>query len=391
MNPASFSATALSVAEACLARYKAEHIDRSKGFGGTAALLGTSVHGALEMYVKATQLQKVEPPSEKLLLEFFHLSYVQTFGSHDTDTVEYVEGYEMMKSWFARTSFEGVRVVSCEIKDHFDVPTSLGDIPFNYIWDRFDQVGENTFKVVDYKSNRWAIQPSDLKKKIQARSYGLAAAIQLKKEGYVDPKIWVEFDLLRHGRVGTVFTREDNVATWEFICNTAATIIDTPNDKTPETLNAECTFCVRKARCLALKKNVDVGGIHSLSTQELVNARALVDWQRKGLDSLIRELDTQLLTIAKKQDVDALDGTEAIMQIAVSRTRTVDPEMVEMAVGPDLFEKYGSKAITMGSIDKLLKGKELTSEQKANLRSLIYHKTGEPKVKIESKNPIDPI
>lgn len=390
MHPKSFSATALHVHELCPARYKAENIDRSKGFGGTAASLGTSVHGALELFVKRTQLEKIEEPSLKLLLDLFKLSYVQTFGTHNLETEEYMEGYKMMQDWYNRTDFTGVQVISCELKSSFPVPTSLGSIPFYYIWDRFDQVGDHEYRVVDYKSNRWAITPADLKKKIQARAYGLAAAIQLKRKGITPQRIWVEFDLLRHGPVGIVFSREELAATWMYIKSSAQEIIDTPDDQVVEKLNSECLFCVRKASCNALKKNITTGGIHSVSNiEQAIDLRAQLEWQRKGIDSLLKDLDKKILAEAKERDLEEYESDLNRLAVVVSSQRAVDAEMVQMAIGNDLFEKYGSHSITMTNIDKLLKGKELNDQQKAQLRGLIYQKKGEPRVKVDPKNPID--
>jgi hypothetical protein len=403
MQPKSLSATALHVFEQCPARYKAEHIDRSKGFGGTAATLGSTVHGALEMFVKACYIDNTHEPSENLLLEFLKLSYVSTFGTTNYETVEYMEGYEMMVNWYKRTIVKDeyfkniVKVVSCEVKTFFEVPTSIGPIPFNYIWDRFDQTAEKKFKVVDYKSNRWAIRPEDLKKKIQARCYGLAAAIQLKSQSIEYDKIWVEFDLLRHGPVGTVFTYEDNAATWKFLKESAEEIIATQTEDAagnpipvPEKLNPECLFCVRKAGCEALRKNITVGGLHSIATiEEAIDIRAQVEWQKKGLESLLKDLDAKILTEARERDMEQFESDLNRLTIGVSTRRAVDAERVEQAIGPKLFAKYGSNSITLANVEKLLKGKELTPEQKANLRSLIYTTTGEPRVKVEPKNPID--
>lgn len=390
MEPKSLSATALHVAELCPARYKAEHIERSKGFGASAASLGTSVHGALEEYVTITQIKQAEKPSLKLLLDLYHQSYVQTFHTHNIETQEYMEGYKMMENWFKKTDFDGVRVISCEIKDNFPVPTSIGEIPFNYIWDRFDQIGPDEYRVVDYKSNRWSITPADLKKKIQARAYAVAAGIQLKREGITPKKIWVEFDMLRHNPVGIVFSRAEMAATWKYIKATAQEIVNTPDDKVEERLNPECLFCVRKASCEALKKNIFVGGVHSIaSIEDAVDLRAQLEWQKKGLESLIKDIDSKILTEARERDLEEYESDMNRLFITVSSQRTVDPEMVEMALGPDLFAKYGSRNITMGTVDKLLKGKELDAQQKASLRSLIYQKKGEPRVKVEPKNPIE--
>ena len=390
MKPTSLSATAIQVFEACPARYKAENIERSKGFGGVAASLGSAVHGALELYVKAVYLDKKEPANEKLLLDLFKLSYADVFNSSDFQTVEYVEGYEMLSKWYARTDFEGVRVVSAEIKSFFEVPTPIGPLPFNYIWDRFDEIRPGEFKVVDYKTNRWGLKSSDLQKKIQARAYGLAAAIQLKREGIEYKRIWVEFDLLRHSPVGRVFTRDDNAAFWHYLKATAETIVNTPDDKVPEKLNAECLFCVRKVQCNALKKNVAVGGIHTVSRiEDAIDLRAQLEWQKKGLDSLIKDIDVKIMAEAKLRDMHEFESDINKLVIGVSSNRAVDPDMVSMAIGPELFEKYGSHSITMANVDKLLKGKELSATQKAQLRGLIHQKSGDPKVRVEARNPID--
>lgn len=396
MEPKSLSATALHVHEQCPARYKAEHIDRSKGFGGTAASVGSTVHGALEMFVKECYIEHNHKPTLKLLQDFYHLSYIQTFGSHDTGTEEYLDGLEIISRWFARPGreeyFATARIVSCEVKTFFEIPTSIGPIPFNYIWDRFDEMKPNVFKVVDYKTSRWNIRSDDLQKKIQARCYGLAAAIQLKKEGITPDRVWVEFDMLRHepGPVGRVFTREDNAATWKFLKDSAEAIIATKDDEVEERLNPECLFCVRKATCRALQKNVTVGGIHSIPTiEQAIDLRAQLEWQKKGLDSLIKDLDNKILTEAKERDLEEFESDMNKLKVTVSAQRAVDAEMVEKAIGPTLFERFGKKAITMSDVDKLLKGKQLTPEQKADLRGLIYMKRGEPRVKIDPKNPID--
>lgn len=390
--PKSLSATALQSFAACPARYKAEKLDFADGVSSnSAATLGSACHGALEMYVKAVFLEGKYEQDEKLLLDFFKMSYATEFGSYDYETIEYMDGYDMLQKWFRRTTFpETTRIISCEQKTFFNVPTSVGDIPFNYIWDRFDQIGERTFKVVDYKSNRWRIQPSDLKKKIQARAYGLACAIQLKSQDIEYDRIWVEFDLLRHGAVGTSFSREEIAATWFFIKDSAEEIIRRAEDEFEERLNAECLFCPRKAGCDALKKNITVGGIHSIgSVEEAIDIRAQVQWQKQGLESLLKEIDMKILAEAKARDMDEFESDMNRLKITASNNRAIDAERAENVLGPKLFAKYGSTKINMGDIDKLLKGKELTDEQKAQLSGLIYRKTGEPSVKIEPKNPID--
>lgn len=396
MKPKSFSASALHVFEQCPARYKAENVDRSRGFGGTAATLGTTVHGALEMFVKATIIEKSQEPTLEFLQDCFKMSYVTTFGTTNYETIEFMEGAEMLVNWFARNFkerqyFETATVISCEIKSFFDVPTSLGPIPFNYIWDRFDYMGDGKYKVVDYKSNRWGIQPADLVKKVQARAYGLAAAIQLKNEGREYSSIWVEFDMLRHkGPVGIKITHQDNVAFWNYLKAQTEEILKTPDDEAEERLNPECLFCVRKTDCEALRKNIMVGGLHSIgSIEQAIDLRAQIEWQRKGLNSLLEEIDKKILTEAKQRDMHEFESEDNKLIIGIGQRRNIDADMVEKAIGENLFSKYGGKSITLGNVDKLLKGKELTDQQKRDLRGLIYYTAGNPSVRIEPKNPID--
>lgn len=393
MIPSSLSASSLNVAELCLARWKAENFHRSKGMGGSAANLGTSCHGALEMFIKHTRPELGGVPGNwdiKLLLDLYKLSYMDTFNTVDASGEIYDDGVAMLTRWYERQSLEGVVVLSTEKKDNFPIPTSAGEIPFNYIWDRFDQIGEREFKVVDYKTNRWGLNPGDLKKKIQARCYGLAAAIQLKAQGLEYDKIWVEFDLLRHDPVGIVYSHEENIATWTFIKNLAEKIIATPEDEAPETLNPECRFCVRKLECNALKRNVAAGGVFSVSSaQEAVDIRATLDYQAKAIQAAIVELDEIILTEAREKDVLSFESDMNKLDIGVSSRRAIDSERVQMVLGPELFDKYGSHSISMSNIDKLLKGKELDAEKKAQLKSLIFQKKGEPSVKVKPKNSLE--
>jgi len=386
--PKSLSATSLNVFQLCPARWKAEMMDRSRGMGSVAASTGTACHGALEMFVQRCYIDKVEQPSLDLLMALYKISYTQTFNSFDYETPEFVDGEQMLQKWFVNTaeSFEHFQVLMCETKLNFEVPTSAGPIPFNYIFDRFDQIGPTEYRVVDYKTNRWGLTPAELQKKIQARAYGLAAAILLKQWGREWTRIWVQFDLLRHDKVGVAFTREDSAITWQYINESAKKIIETPEDEAEERLNGECLFCVRKVSCESLKKNIDSGGIFSLaSIEEKMDIRAQAEWQLSGLQSLIKDLDESILTEAKNREITEFETPELELNIVMSSRRAVDAEMVEMCVGPKLFEKYGGKTITITAVEKLLKGTDLTPEQKAQLRGLIYNKSGEPKVKIKSK------
>lgn len=390
MIPKTLSATSLHVAELCMARWEGEMYHRGKGQWNIAAMLGTTVHNTLEQYVKLCIMEGQFPATEKQLLEFFLMQYYAAFGSGDDlkSDENYLDGVKMLKAWFARTDFTGVEVVSVEVKENFPVQTSVGPVPLNYIWDRHDRLPDGTLKVVDYKTNRFGINPTDLKQKLQARIYALAAAIKYKDTDYKE--IWVEFDMLRHdGPVGIVFTREDNAETWRHILRLAEKIIAEPEGFENETLNPECNFCPRKAACGALKRNILIGGVHSVDSEDLVDLRAMLEWQKKGITTLLGELDTRILAEAKEEDVFSFESDSNIINIGVSSRRAVDADRVELIVGEEIFSKFGGRSLTMGNLDKMLKSPLLTDEQKAQVRGMIYKSHGEPRVSVKAKGDFD--
>lgn len=405
MLPKSFSATALGTAASCHARYHAENLSRTRGTTGNAAAnLGSSVHGALELYVKRYQ-DTGEVPDEKFLLDMYALSYIDIFQLDVVPTTDpqFKEGVKMLKEWYVRTKdeWQNFKVISCEVKENFPVKTSVGEIPFNYIWDRCDDLGDGEYRVVDYKTNKWGITPSDLLTKVQARMYGLAAQIKFPDA----TKIWVEFDMLRHGGpVAVSFTRADNAEAWKFIKERAAEIIEreaqietdigsgmSENEalKAHEKINNECLFCVRKTTCAAVRKNVNIGGLMSFnSVEDIVDERADLEMQMKAMSAALKEFDAAVLAAAKADDRMDYQGENAELTIGISGRRNIEPDFVEAIIGEDLFKEYGSKAFSVTKLDQLLKGNEINDDQKRRLKQLIHTTYGEPRVKVKSKSVI---
>ena len=384
MIPRSLSASALSVAEGCLARYKATNMDRGADFSNDAALLGTSVHGALEEFVKAYMANGIKGSIQDLHM-YFAVSYQETFGTSDTSAPNFAEGREMLTEWHARTELG--EVLTAEVKETYPIKTRVGEIPFNYIWDRFDKVGDHEYAVIDYKTNRWGLTPEQLRQKIQARMYGLMAQIK-----YPDAeRIWVKFDMLRHGGyVGVVFSKEENAQTWKWLKKEIDRILDADEDNPPETLNPECVWCIRKATCDALQSNISVGGIMGLPVEEQISLRAKVEYQTKALKNLAESLDALIEAEARNQDVTELESADAKIGFTMSSRRAVDAERVAQVVGDSVFAAYGGATISMGEFDKLLKDPRVTDDQRRILKGLIYNRTGEPRLKVEKKSTFGP-
>lgn len=391
MIPKSISATALSVAELCLARYQTEFIARIPRVSGNmgAANVGTACHGALENYVMRAIKTDELPPEEMTIALLYDDSYKETFDTSDTDTEEYADGLALVKNWWARTSFDGFQVLSCEIKESFPVPLPDGtEWTFNYIWDRCDKMDEEGYyRVVDYKTTWIPVQPNGLMDKIQARCYALAAQIKFPDA----QRIKVEFDQLRHEPAGRFFSREDNIATWKYLKRSAERIWAIPDDteiKELETLNKECRYCPRAAFCETLNSSIDLDSIFKVkNADDAVLMKFQIESRMAAEKRLLDELDDILIRHAENNDLLEWETEEYKAVVTARKTRNLDKSRALSIIGPELSTQYGN--ITLTSVDKLLKSSDISDEQKKQLKDLIYLDMGDPKVKISNKNPID--
>jgi hypothetical protein len=351
------------------------------------AMIGTTCHFAFEHFVKAVYIDKTHAWDDiKYLDDLYKIGYVQTFGSGDFDTDEFRDGSLLVAQWYDRNR-DGLKntVLSTEVKERFDVKTSVGPIPFSYIFDRMDQIDETTFEVVDYKSIRARITAENLKKKIQPRAYALAAQIQYPQA----ERIWVSFDMLRHdGLVGVVFTKEENAVTYRYLQRAAERIIATPEEDTPETLNPECHWCLRKAVCETLEKANRNGSIMGLSIADVARKRLEVQAQMKALEYLDAELDQRLLTEAEQMDAFEFEAGEYDVKLTASgRRKATNPAAITRIVGPELALQYGNW--TVGAVDKMIDSGVLSEAQVQEVRRYIPKTFGEPKSVVTPKNPFN--
>jgi RecB family exonuclease len=393
MIPTSLSATAMQTATQCLARYAVENIQKNRGPGSAPADLGTAVHGALEQYVRAVYMDRVSKPDLELLLDLFKMQYMVVFDDFEPSGEWYDQGVDMCKRWFERTDLSNVDVISIEEKTPFDltVADSAGTIhriPFNYIFDRLDQLDETTYRVVDYKTWRAYVSPEELRSKLQVRVYALACQIQFPHA----QRIWVQLDQLRHDSVGAVFTKDDNANTWRYLKKWAKKILDTPLEQAleMETLNPDCKWCIRKASCKTLSSNALAGGVTGMPLVQMIDRRAALEAQAEGLKWAMDELDKALANAAKADDVEQLTSHQNTVYWTRRPTRTIErSDVLANILGPAIMERFGKTSVSLANVDKLLKGKELTDEQKTQLRSLITTKYGEPSLKIKPVSQID--
>lgn len=374
-------------------RWAATYIDRAPDFSNSAADVGTTVHSALEYYVRAVYLDRTQAHLDKdsrkeLLVSYYQMSYVQTFGSADLDTEEYHDGFDLAMKWFRRTDLDSIyKIESLELKETIKVPYNHPDgsrqeIDFNYIMDRVDQTAETEWEVVDYKSVRAPIRPEDLETKIQARAYALA--IQIKHPEAT--KIKVTFDLLRHMPVSITFVRDDNIKFWRYLCEETQRIVDLDRDDVEPTLNPECGFCIKKFTCELMQKNAAAGGFTGLSVSDQGKLMADLQAQKKAIDYILPKLEESLMKYAAENDTlewETEDGSTTIEVGMTNGRREFPADRAAEIMGPELFKQMGN--MTLGNLEKIIKDESLDLEMRQKLQSLITKGNGNLKVYAKPK------
>lgn len=380
MIPKSLSASSLSVAEKCMARWKTEYFDRVRGPGGSAADLGTTCHAALEQYVKLCYLADEPMPAEWAILEAaYRNAFPRNFG-HDLSVPEFADGLAMLSDWFKRTDFEDREILSTERKENFLIPTSAGKIPFNFIMDRLDKIGPDEYEVVDYKSQRFPVAAEELKGRLQARVYAMATQMKYPSA----KKIWVTFDLLRHDPVSVAFSIEENRNTYLYLKRLAQAIVSTDEKDVKETINSECRFCVRKASCKTLQSNIAGGGISSLTDiADLVDMLDTLNNQQNAISQLQAQIEEGILVYAAEHEILSWDENGKRVDIIQKSRRTVrDEDAVKALLPPAVLTKYGSVGVTV--IDKIIKDKEVDAETVKALRAQVVNRQGALGVVVKS-------
>jgi putative RecB family exonuclease len=378
MIPQSLSASAIATFSHCPARYKAEWIERVPSEGGSAANLGTSCHNALEDFVASGQAQAGAPLDE--LDKLFEKHYWTLF--HDDDRL--TEGLAMMKGWHKRQDWTGVTVLSTEKKQTVQLPTSVGSIPLNFIFDRLDQLEDGSIRVVDYKSNFIPMTFEDLRSLPQPQVYGMAARLM-----YPDaPEIWVQFDFLRHDPISVKVEREENRATWEYLKATAERII--ASDGTEEQINKECVWCVRKHECATLERHIKGGGVlaQANNIDTAVSRRGALADAQKALKVMIEELDDIITMHMEHSGMTEFETPDCEVALSSSRRREVDGQIVAKLVGSDVYAKYAD--IKIGKLEELVKNENLSVDQATAVENQIQWRHNRVGIKVKPKGPIDP-
>lgn len=386
MIPNSISASSLTNAELCLAMFNAVNMSKGTGSGSEPAMLGTVLHHALEHFTEPEYVASRKWEWSRLK-EGFLLGWNATFVGQRPEGDWWDDGIAILEKWYNRsdiaTDILDTEIVSREQKSKFIVPYWIDGTKYemvcNFIIDRLDRLGPGIYRVVDYKSQRSPLSPSDLHHKIQPKLYALAVQIM-----HPDAKeIWVQFDFLRYERVATVFTRDEQVETWGHIKSELQRIIDTPENDIPETLNENCRYCPRRYTCKTFQKNVHIGGVKSLSVEQLSDLHYRLASQQVAIKETLESIEMELFRHAQHEDLLEFHTDGHIVKITSASRRVIDRDRMALILGPTIMADYGR--INVGDLPNLRKDPRLNAAQLSMLDTAVSYASGEPKVKVMKK------
>lgn len=379
MIPTSFSATAMQTFIDCPAEYKAQVIDKAIQKSSSAASLGTACHLACEQWVKDEWYLKYPNGEWPVMKALWDEAYWSMFN----DAKRYDEGAKLVKAWMNRQDWSNREVLSTELKKSFMLKTSVGLIPFNYIMDRMDRrIDNGSIEVIDYKSIVQPVQPADLKNKLQARCYAVAAQIEFPEAD----RVMVTFDLLRYDPIGIVFTKDESRATYRYLLTIAEQII--ASDGLTENICDSCRWCIRKTICQTLNTHATHGGTAAL-TDPVVAAKYILQTKNAiaGLKAAQDELEKVVVDHMRAEELMEFDTPELEVKISVKGVRHIDPTILEPIVGPDIMARYANIKVT--EVDRMMIAENLTDDQRSQIRQAMTKTYGEPSISVKTKSPFD--
>lgn len=370
MRPKSLSASAAGVYELCPSRYATEIILRPPSSSGSAANLGTACHRVFQLWIDRDLYNLYPSPPDDDAKSALRVLWDETYWDLFADAARYDEGLRLCERWLERQVWTSRTVLTTEHKESFNLDTSAGLIPFNYIMDRVDRHDDGDIEVIDYKSVSFPVQPEELKVRIQSRAYALAAHLK-----YPDAKrIWVTFDLLRFDPIGIVFTRDEAEETLAYLHALAERIL-ADNDPI-EQLNPECRWCLRKTECKTLQEHVVSAGrkLHFGTIDEAVERRAELDYAEKAIKAQLSELDALIMAHLTTEGIEELSTGPYTVGLTSSRRRQVDAQGLAQLLPYEVFAPIASISVT--GLDDLLKGGGVDAETASLIRRCVAWRYG---------------
>jgi len=243
------SVSRIKLFEKCPQAFRYRYVHKRKGDPSTniAASLGKLVHKAFEIiFTKAEAEEYVGPVTDEMILS----AYRTAFGSEPVfDQQSYVNGGEWLRGYFRRhPKIDAYDILGTEVRFDFDFE---GFHIMGYI-DRIDRVDDETIRVVDYKTNRFAFSREALATDLQVSVYEFAVRMLFEQAKNVQ----LRFDMVRLGfEQATKREAETSVEALRFMVDMAKAI-EHPDQPWEAKLNPLCPWCDHRSHCVEYQEAI---------------------------------------------------------------------------------------------------------------------------------------
>jgi hypothetical protein len=102
---------------------------------------------------------------------------------------------------------------------------------------------------------------------------------------------------------------------------------------------------------------------------------------KNAISAMVDDVDNLIADYMENEELVEFTTEATRVTLTMKKNRAIDDRRAAKVIGETLMAERSS--VTMTMVDKLLKGTELTPEQKTELQALIYIKNTEPSVKTE--------
>lgn len=191
-------------------------------------------------------------------------------------------------------------------------------VPLVAVFDRIDEISDDTIEVVDYKTSRVPLDEYELEDDLQLKVYALVA----RKLYPQYEQVITTLNYLRHGRVSTLALSEEDEVVADYLAGVYERILS-DNDPKPR-INGFCSWCEGKDRCDAYQSvGRDSPGdlAEERRPEEIWRAYDRVSSSIRLLEKRKRDLVSRLRDAFRQMDVDSFTFGDREVYLAAN-TRT---------------------------------------------------------------------
>ncbi len=250
----------------CPQAYKARYIDPKLGIehqvveNPTGPLpLGTLLHRCLEL---TTQELWAGGHSGRVVKEA-HLYYDMLNQAFAEDPAAgapvLTEAQEILKHWLPTELVDAQSIRGLEWPFQLILEDLEGDVGIRGYIDRLEHRGDDTVRIVDYKSSRLLFTHDELRRSRQASIYELAVRDSTVLNVHPETPVDIEFVMLRHPGINQRTTRSPeqlNQAFTEIVGLVRK--IESTREFRPQ-LNKNCAYCEHRHACPLWRQIIDQG------------------------------------------------------------------------------------------------------------------------------------